>query len=105
MVYVLAISVLIIWAVLIMVMVRQVLRKPTCPECGGQFFEAIDMRTAIIDYKGEKIPAAWMYRRCKGCKARLKWDVGANRWVELEPGEWQMVVENAEEVPESDRHR
>lgn len=99
MVYILAISILFIWAVLILMMVRQALKKPLCPECGGEDFEPVEMRTALIEQDGEQIPAAWMYRRCQGCRARLKWDVGQNKWVELEPGEWEEMVQNTSKTP------
>jgi hypothetical protein len=84
---------------LILLMMRQVLKKPTCPECGGSNIHSVDMCAATIVIDGEKSPAAWMYRRCEDCGARLKWDVGQDKWVELHPGEWDEVMRNVEEVP------
>lgn len=99
MIFFVSLTIFVVWVVLIGLMMRRVLSKPNCPECGGERFDSVDMRTSTLRVDGEKIPAAWMYRRCKGCQARLKWDVGQNKWVELEPGEWEDVVQNAEEVP------
>lgn len=91
--------VVVAWIVLLALMIRAILDTPDCPECGGDHIESIDLRTSTITVDGETVPAAWMYRRCHDCGARLKWDVGKDDWVELEPGEWHEVVENAEEVP------
>lgn len=98
MTYIVTSLLLLAWVVLIALMVRAVLSTPKCPECGGERIESIDMRTSTIVIDGNKVPAAWMYRRCRDCSARLKWDVGQDDWVELEPGEWDDVVANAEEV-------
>lgn len=98
MVYILTIAILLVWVVLIAMMVRAVLKTPSCPECGSDRIESIDMRTSTIKIDGEKVPAAWMYRRCRDCTARLKWDIGQDTWVELDPGEWDEVIQNAEEV-------
>lgn len=103
MVYIITTLILLAWVVLIALMVRAVLSTPSCPECGGDQIESVDMRTSTITIDGEKVPAAWMYRRCHDCGARLKWDIGQDQWVELAPGEWNEVIENAEEVPRSER--
>ncbi len=97
--YILAAVILLIWVALIAMMVRAVMSTPSCPECGGTSIQSVDIRTSTIVIDGAKVPAAWMYRRCRDCGARLKWDVGQDKWVELEPGEWDDVVRNAEEVP------
>lgn len=101
MVYIVTTLILVVWAVLIAMMVRAVLSAPTCPECGGDHIESIDLRTSTMVIDGEKVPAAWMYRRCHDCAARLKWDIGKDQWVELEPGEWAEVVDSVEDVPRS----
>lgn len=98
MVYILTTVILLVWVVLIAMMIRAVLKTPTCPECGSDRMESVDMRTSTIMIDGAKVPAAWMYRRCRDCTARLKWDIGQDRWVELEPGEWDDVVHSVEDV-------
>jgi hypothetical protein len=100
MAYVLTTAILLVWVVLIAMMVRAVLKTPSCPECGSDRMESVDMRTSIIVIDGAKVPAAWMYRRCHDCSARLKWDIGQDGWVELEPGEWDEVVRSVEDVEE-----
>lgn len=102
MTYFLSALILVAWVVLIAIMVRAFVSSPSCPECGGERIESIDLRTSTITVEGETVPAAWMYRRCHSCGARLKWDIGQDQWVELEPGEWDEVVENADEVPRSE---
>ena len=99
MVYILTTLILLVWVVLIAVMVRAVMSTPSCPECGSEKIESVDLRTSTIKIDGETVPAAWMYRRCHNCGARLKWDIGKDSWVELERGEWEEVIRNAEEVP------
>jgi|GEM_PF-6070053 len=99
MVYLVALAILVVWMLLIALMMRQVLSKPDCPECGSDRIESVDMRTATLLVDGQKVPAAWMYRRCHGCQARLKWDVGQDKWVELHAGEWEEVIRSAEEIP------
>lgn len=94
-----SVAIFLVWMVLIGLMMRQVLSHPNCPECGGERIRPVDMRTATLVVDGEKVPAAWMYRQCQGCQARLKWDIGQDKWVELEPGEWEEVIRNAEEIP------
>lgn len=101
MVYILTTAILLVWVALIAMMVRAVLKTPSCPECGSDRIESVDMRTSTITIDGAKVPAAWMYRRCHDCSARLKWDIGQDTWVELQPGEWDEVVRNAEEVTKS----
>ena len=98
MVYFLTVAILLVWVALIAMMVRAVLNTPSCPECGSDRIESVDMRTSTIEIDGETVPAAWMYRRCRDCSARLKWNIGQDNWVELEPGEWDDVVQNAEEI-------
>ena len=98
MIYILTSVVLLVWVVLIAMMVHALLSTPKCPECGGKTIDSVDLRTSTIVIDGEKRPAAWMYRRCRGCSARLKWDIGQDKWVELEPGEWDEVIDSVEDV-------
>lgn len=99
MVYYIAAVVLLLWVVFIALAVRQVLKKPVCPECKSERIRSVGIHTALITRNGQRIPAAWMYRRCEACGTRLKWDVGLDKWVHLTPGEWEEVVKNAEEIP------
>lgn len=85
--------ILLAWAVLFAVMLGALMKRDKCPECGGDRIVSVDLRTSTIEVDGETIPAAWMYRKCRNCDARLKWDIGENKWVELDPGEWNDVVD------------
>ncbi|MGM0558625.1 MAG: hypothetical protein ACQEVA_19725 [Myxococcota bacterium] len=85
--------ILLAWGVLLAVMFAALMKRDKCPECGGEQIQSVDLRTSTIEVEGETIPAAWMYRRCRDCGARLKWDIGENKWVELDPGEWNDVVD------------